>query len=215
MWLPYVNSSLPTENICVCDLLHFCSDILKQSRSAVKNVKKDIHERLMQSYKQVPQWWYLILLIGSIALSILMSFVWKDEVQLPWWGMLFAFVLAWVVTLPIGVIQATTNQVINIINKPILYFLNLSSSLFCIYIYIYKILISWILVSMLQQPGYDIIAQFIIGYILPGKPIANLLFKIYGRISTIHALSFLSDLKLGHYMKIPPRCMYTAQVPFD
>ncbi|RWV88790.1 hypothetical protein GW17_00049096, partial [Ensete ventricosum] len=37
-----------------------------------------------------------------------------------------------------------------------------------------------------------------------GKPIANLLFKIYGRISTIHALSFLADLKLGHYMKIPP-----------
>ena len=51
-----------------------------------------------------------------------------------------------------------------------------------------------------------------IGYVLPGKPIANLLFKIYGRISTVHALSFLADLKLGHYMKIPPRCMYTAQV---
>ncbi|TXG69771.1 hypothetical protein EZV62_004706 [Acer yangbiense] len=119
------------------------SDILKQSRSAVKNVKLDIHAKLMKSYK-----------------------------QLPWWGMLFAIFLAWIVTLPIGVIQATTNQ----------------------------------------QPGYDIIAQFIIGYILPGKPIANLLFKIYGRISTVHALSFLSDLKLGHYMKIPPRCMYTAQL---
>lgn len=66
----------------------------------------------------------------------------------------------------------------------------------------------------LQQPGFDIIAQFMIGYVLPGKPIANLLFKIYGRISTVHALSFLSDLKLGHYMKIPPRCMYTAQVFF-
>jgi OPT oligopeptide transporter protein len=65
---------------------------------------------------------------------------------------------------------------------------------------------------LLQQPGYDIIAQFMIGYVLPGKPIANLLFKIYGRISTIHALSFLADLKLGHYMKIPPRCMYIAQV---
>ncbi|KAJ6700385.1 ISP4 LIKE PROTEIN [Salix purpurea] len=51
-----------------------------------------------------------------------------------------------------------------------------------------------------------------IGYVLPGKPIANLLFKIYGRISTIHALSFLADLKLGHYMKIPPRCMYVAQL---
>ncbi|KAK9068932.1 hypothetical protein SSX86_013048 [Deinandra increscens subsp. villosa] len=59
--------------------------------------------------------------------------------------------------------------------------------------------------------GYDIISQFIFGYVLPRKPIANLLFKIYGRISTVHALSFLSDLKLGHYMKIPPRCMFVAQ----
>ncbi|KDO78544.1 hypothetical protein CISIN_1g004659mg [Citrus sinensis] len=148
------------------------SAILEQSRSAMKNMKLDVHARLMKSYKQVPQWWFYVLLLGSIGLSLLMSFVWKDEVQLQWWGMLFAFALAWIVTLPIGVIQATTNQ----------------------------------------QPGYDIIAQFMIGYVLPGKPIANLLFKIYGRISTIHALSFLSDLKLGHYMKIPPRCMYTAQV---
>ncbi|KAF9606036.1 hypothetical protein IFM89_022195 [Coptis chinensis] len=147
-------------------------DILRQSKSAMKNVKLDIHARLMKNYKQVPQWWFLSILGGSIGLSLLMSFIWKEDVQLPWWGMLFAFGLAWVVTLPIGVIQATTNQ----------------------------------------QPGYDIIAQFIIGYVLPGKPIANLLFKIYGRISTVHALSFLSDLKLGHYMKIPPRCMFTAQL---
>ncbi|XP_047943134.1 oligopeptide transporter 3-like [Salvia hispanica] len=148
------------------------SDIWKQSKAAVKNAKADIHTKLMQSYKQVPQWWFMVLLVGSIVLSLLLSFVWKDVVQLPWWGMLFAFALAWVVTLPIGVIQATTNQ----------------------------------------QPGYDIIAQFIIGYILPGKPIANLLFKIYGRISTVHALSFLADLKLGHYMKIPPRSMFWAQL---
>ncbi|TQE02501.1 hypothetical protein C1H46_011909 [Malus baccata] len=43
------------------------------------------------------------------------------------------------------------------------------------------------------------------------KVTVNLLFKIYGRISTVHALSFLSNLKLRHYMKIPPRCMDTAQ----
>lgn len=66
----------------------------------------------MQSYKQVPEWWFLILLFGSTVISLLMSIVWKDIVQLPWWGMLFAFAMAWIVTLPIGVIQATTNQVI-------------------------------------------------------------------------------------------------------
>ncbi|KAG2545856.1 hypothetical protein PVAP13_9KG463266 [Panicum virgatum] len=153
-------------------LLFHGSDMWKQSRSAMNAVKLDVHAKLMQRYKQVPQWWFLVLLLGSVVVSLLMSLVWKEEVQLPWWGMLFAFALAFVVTLPIGVIQATTNQ----------------------------------------QPGYDIIAQFMIGYVLPGKPIANLLFKIYGRISTVHALSFLADLKLGHYMKIPPRCMYTAQL---
>lgn len=79
----------------------------------MKNAKLDVHARLMKSYKQVPQWWYLVILGGSIALSLMMSFVWKKDVQLAWWGMLFAFALAWIVTLPIGVIQATTNQVRN------------------------------------------------------------------------------------------------------
>ncbi|GJR52904.1 oligopeptide transporter 3 [Tanacetum coccineum] len=134
-------------------------DIWKHSKSAVHNVKLDIHTKLTKSYKQVPQWWYPVLLFGSIILSLVMCFVWKQDAQLPWWGFLFAFALAFIVTLPIGVIEAITNQ----------------------------------------QPGYDIIAQFIFGYMLPGKPIANLLFKIYGRISTVHALSFLSDLKLDHY----------------
>ncbi|KAE9602097.1 hypothetical protein Lal_00049664 [Lupinus albus] len=151
--------------------LFYGSDIMRQSRQAMSNVKLDAHGRLMKAYKQVPEWWFQIILFGSMALSLVMCFVWKKDVQLPWWGFLFAFALAFIVTLPIGVIQATTNQ----------------------------------------QPGYDIIGQFMIGYVLPGKPIANLLFKIYGRISTVHALSFLADLKLGHYMKIPPRCMYTAQ----
>ncbi|RZC81585.1 hypothetical protein C5167_044167 [Papaver somniferum] len=88
------------------------SDIWKQTKSAWNkvNVKLDIHAKLMKAYEEVPQWWYLILLGGSIGLSFLMSFIWPKDIQLPWWGMLFAFVLAFVVTLPIGVIQATTNQ---------------------------------------------------------------------------------------------------------
>jgi hypothetical protein len=82
----------------------------KQSKSAMNAVKLDVHAKLMQRYRQVPQWWFLMLLLGSVVVSLLMSFVWKEEMQLPWWGMLFAFALAFVVTLPIGVIQATTNQ---------------------------------------------------------------------------------------------------------
>lgn len=64
----------------------------------------------------------------------------------------------------------------------------------------------------LQTPGLNIITEYIMGLILPGKPIANVCFKVYGYMSMSQAVSFLSDFKLGHYMKIPPRSMFLVQV---
>lgn len=37
-------------------------------------------------------------------------------------------------------------------------------------------------------------------------------FKTFGYITMSQALAFVSDLKFGHYMKIPPRTMFMAQV---
>lgn len=39
-----------------------------------------------------------------------------------------------------------------------------------------------------------------------------MLFKTYGYISMNQALAFARDMKFGHYMKIPPRTMFLAQV---
>jgi len=39
-----------------------------------------------------------------------------------------------------------------------------------------------------------------------------MLFKTWGYIAMTQALTFASDLKLGMYMKIPPRSMFMAQV---
>ncbi|KAM0846303.1 hypothetical protein ACQ4PT_055748 [Festuca glaucescens] len=61
-------------------------------------------------------------------------------------------------------------------------------------------------------PGLNIITEYIIGYLYPGWPVANMCFKVYGYISMKQALAFLQDFKLGHYMKIPPRTMFMAQV---
>ncbi|PON73569.1 Tetrapeptide transporter [Parasponia andersonii] len=63
-----------------------------------------------------------------------------------------------------------------------------------------------------QTPGLNIITEYIIGYIYPGYPVANMCFKVYGYISMTQAITFLQDFKLGHYMKIPPRTMFMAQV---
>lgn len=46
----------------------------------------------------------------------------------------------------------------------------------------------------------------------PEHPVANMCFKVYGYISMTQALTFVADFKLGHYMKIPPRAMFMAQV---
>ncbi|KAI1488116.1 OPT oligopeptide transporter protein-domain-containing protein [Biscogniauxia mediterranea] len=63
-----------------------------------------------------------------------------------------------------------------------------------------------------HQIGLNVLTEFVYGYIQPGRPLALMLFKTYGYITMSQALSFVSDLKFGHYMKIPPRTMFMAQV---
>jgi OPT family oligopeptide transporter len=60
--------------------------------------------------------------------------------------------------------------------------------------------------------GLNIISEFVIGYIMPGNPIGNILFKTMAYMSLNQALDLVNDLKLGHYIKIPPRHMFVAQL---
>ncbi|RWR80794.1 oligopeptide transporter 7-like protein [Cinnamomum micranthum f. kanehirae] len=148
------------------------SEIWRLTKSAFNEKRMDVHTRLMRKYKQVPEWWFVCILIANIALTIFACEYYNEQLQLPWWGVLLACGLAFFFTLPIGIITATTNQ----------------------------------------SPGLNIITEYIMGYILPGYPVANMCFKVYGYISMTQALTFLQDFKLGHYMKIPPRTMFMAQV---
>ena len=63
-----------------------------------------------------------------------------------------------------------------------------------------------------QTVGLNVITELIIGYLLPGRPIAVMMFKTWGYVTMLQALGFTSDFKLGHYMKIPPRPMFYCQV---
>ncbi|CAO2170297.1 unnamed protein product [Urochloa humidicola] len=138
-----------------------------------KDDKPDVHTRLMKkNYEDVPGWWFYSLLALSGAVSLVLCTVLKKDVQLPWWGLLFACAMAFVFTLPISIITATTNQ----------------------------------------TPGLNVLSEYVIGLILPGKPIANVVFKVYGYMSMSQAVSFLADFKLGHYMKIPPKSMFLVQL---
>ncbi|XXG55180.1 hypothetical protein AAC387_Pa03g2903 [Persea americana] len=56
------------------------------------------------------------------------------------------------------------------------------------------------------------IQDLTLGYLLPGRPLALETFRAYNTISTLQAISLLSNLKLGHYLKIPPKSILMAQV---
>ncbi|GAA5933561.1 OPT family oligopeptide transporter [Sporobolomyces koalae] len=60
--------------------------------------------------------------------------------------------------------------------------------------------------------GLNVITEFVAGYIWPGKPLANVAFKCYGYMTMLQSLDLTSDLKLGLYMKIPPRHLFLCQV---
>ncbi|KAF8518138.1 OPT oligopeptide transporter protein-domain-containing protein, partial [Hysterangium stoloniferum] len=77
--------------------------------------------------------------------------------------------------------------------------------------FVYIIPIGMIQAITNQQIGLNVITELIIGYALPGKPVAMMMFKTWGYISMTQTLKITSDFKLGHYMKVPPPSMFWCQ----
>jgi ABC-type uncharacterized transport system permease subunit len=71
------------------------------------------------------------------------------------------------------------------------------------------ILPSGFIFAMTAQPfTLNLIGEVVPGYLFPGMPIANMVFKVFCVQGMLAGLFFVGDLKLGHYMKIPPRATF-------
>ncbi|TFK76761.1 OPT oligopeptide transporter [Pluteus cervinus] len=156
-------------SVFVHTFLWFRRDILRRFRSTLKD-ERDVHSRLMQAYAEVPMWWYIA--VGVVSFVLLCVGIEIQSTHLPIWAALFAFVLAAILSIPLSMLMAITNQ----------------------------------------QIALQVMHELIAGYLLPGRPIANVLFKAIAYIGTNQAVAFSGDLKLGHYMKVPPRIMFSIQV---
>lgn len=102
----------------------------------------------MSQYAQVPEWWYLCIFVTMFVFGILGIELYETE--MPVWAFVLALIVAFVYTVPIGIIQAVTNQ----------------------------------------QIGLNVITELIIGYLLPGRPLAMMLFKTWGYIVRCFPISF-------------------------
>lgn len=146
-------------------------DILAKLRNS-KHGGEDIHKRLMNSFKEVPDWWYAIVFVVSVGLSFAAVSGFPHHSQMPAWGLVIALLITFVGFVPQGLLEGLTNQ----------------------------------------HVGLNVVTEIVAGYVFPGNPFANMLIKLYGFIPMRQGLDFSRDLKLGQYMKIPPRVLFVFQI---
>ncbi|CZR64334.1 related to small oligopeptide transporter, OPT family [Phialocephala subalpina] len=58
----------------------------------------------------------------------------------------------------------------------------------------------------------NVISPFLAGFMIPGKPIGVMMFKVFSTITLGQAQTYCGDLKLAHYMKVPPKTVFWCQI---
>ncbi|KAI9324115.1 OPT oligopeptide transporter [Zopfochytrium polystomum] len=134
------------------------------------DTEEDVHYKVMKKYKEVPQWWYLVML--GITFVIALGMLYASGSGLEWWAFIIAFLIATLLVSVMGFLYATTG-----------FFVNTQT-----------------------------LVQLLSGYIRPGSPVKSMYFTLYGYNTVNQALGLVADLKLGQYMKVPPRAVFAAQV---
>ncbi|KAJ7238969.1 OPT oligopeptide transporter protein-domain-containing protein [Mycena rebaudengoi] len=170
------------------------------SRKKTSEVHPDVHVRLMMSYKEVPEWQYLMILVMAIAIGAAGIGAYPTQTSpavVLYGGELIMLVLLFVASqaakvflaaiflVPIGIILSITNVTLT---------LNAAFG--------FQARISW--------SGFSL--SLTLSLFLPGNAVAMNYFKAYGYVTTSHTLTFAQDLKLAHYMHIPPVLTFWAQI---
>jgi hypothetical protein len=88
-------------------ILYHGQSLMKGIRR-VKTERDDVHVKLMRSYPEVPDWWYIVAGISFFGLAIVAVEVWHTGV--PIWALLIALILPAIYVLPSGFIYAMTGQ---------------------------------------------------------------------------------------------------------
>lgn len=151
-----------------------CKDLWK----TIKNPRRsnfedhdDNHCQMMSKYREVPDWWFLIVLIVALVLGIIMVKVYP-ETNTPVWGLFFTLGINFIFLIPITLVYSVTGF----------------------------------------SFGLNVLVELIIGYIMPGNGTALNILKCYGYNIDGQAQNYISDQKMAHYAKVPPRAIFKGQI---
>ncbi|KAF5097000.1 hypothetical protein D0Z03_001503 [Geotrichum reessii] len=126
---------------------------------------------MMSKYEEVPDWWFLVILIIALVFGIIMVQVYR-ETNTPVWGIFFAIGINFIFLIPITLVYAVTGF----------------------------------------SFGLNVLVELIIGYIMPGNGVALNILKCYGYNIDGQAQNYISDQKMAHYAKIPPKAIFKGQM---
>ncbi|KAK7038375.1 OPT oligopeptide transporter [Favolaschia claudopus] len=84
---------------------------------------------------------------------------------------------------------------------------------------IIALIFAWIFVPVIgtlyatvgYAPSIENMIQMLGGALIPGKPVANMYFTMYGYQPVVQAYTLCGDLKIGQYTKLPPRATFIVQ----
>ncbi|KAL1408600.1 hypothetical protein Q8F55_005413 [Vanrija albida] len=79
---------------------------VEQTDEHADDIAEDIHYRLMKSYKEVPEWWYFIILCGALALG--MAGVGAYDTGVTMAVVIYGVIMALIFMVPIGLVYAVT-----------------------------------------------------------------------------------------------------------
>ncbi|CAF3647754.1 unnamed protein product [Rotaria sp. Silwood1] len=91
--------------LLVHTILYHGKDILKQFRTSLQNRDNDIHCRLMARYDETPEWWFTILFILPMVISMVVCYF---SELLSWYYLLIAIPIGLVRILPLGILGGST-----------------------------------------------------------------------------------------------------------
>uniref|UniRef100_A0A060T5C3 ARAD1C10934p n=1 Tax=Blastobotrys adeninivorans TaxID=409370 RepID=A0A060T5C3_BLAAD len=78
----------------------------------LKQAQNDAHSRMMRAYKEVPHWWYVLIIVISLVFAIVCVEIYPTDT--PVWGIFFGLAISVVFLIPIGILYSTTNALFSL-----------------------------------------------------------------------------------------------------
>jgi OPT family small oligopeptide transporter len=130
----------------------------------------DPHSRMMRAYKEVADWWFLVVLLISLVLGIIALQVYP--VNTPVWSLFAVVGLSAVFLIPSALLVAGAYVIMT----------------------------------------FNVLFQLLAGYWFVGNPEALIIVTAYGQNFNYQADNYITNQKLAHYSKLPPRAVFRGQI---